>query len=127
MVGTALKTLLADVNATVYGNVVPDSPGSDWIVYTMISSVPNNTKSGASDYDQYRFQLDCYSRTPERVDTLAASVRSTLDEYAGTSESVVIDHIFFDGQYDGFTSIEDMESRGDYFRRTQDYIIFVKT
>jgi hypothetical protein len=126
MVGTALKTLLADVTATVYGGLVPDSPGSDWIVYTMISCVPHNTKSGASTYDTYRFQLDCYSRTPERVDTLAASVRSTLDEYEGTSESVVIDHIFFDGQYDAFTSIEEMESREDFFRRTQDYIICVR-
>ncbi len=126
MVGTALKTILADVEADVYGNVVPDNPGSDWIVTTMISCVPHNTKSGASDYDQYRFQLDCYSRTPEDVDTLAASVRSTLDEYAGTSETVVIDHIFFDGQYDAFTSLMEMESREDFFRRTQDYIIFVR-
>ena len=126
MVGTAIKSILSSVAATVYGAVIPDSPGSDWVVYTMISCVPHNTKSGASTYDTYRFQLDCHSRTPERVDTLAASVRSAMDEYTGTVESVVIDHIFFDGQYDGFNSLLEDESREDFFRRTQDYIICVR-
>jgi len=126
MVGTALETILASVEATVAGGRIPDRRGADWVIYTMISNVPHNTKSGASTYDMYRFQLDCYSRTPETVNTLAASVRSTLDEYSGTSEGVVIDHIFYDTEYDTSELVYEDESREDYFRRTQDYIICVR-
>lgn len=126
MVGAALKTILASVEATIDGGRIPDRRGANWVIYTMISNVPHNTKSGASTYDTYRFQLDCYSRTPAKVDTLAASVRSTLDEYSGTSEGVVIDHIFFDGEHDTTELVYEDESREDFLRRTQDYIICVR-
>ena len=127
MVGSAIASILSGIDAEVAGGRIPDSRGSDWIIYNMISTVPHNSKSGASDYDRYRFQIDCYSRTYEEVDTIASSVRSAMDEYAGTVESVVIDHIFYDGENDlPVESIEEMESREDYFRRSQDYIIYVR-
>jgi len=124
MVGSALESILSDYN--IYGGLIPDSPGSEWIVYTMISNVPHNSKTGASTYDQYRFQLDCHARTPDLANTLAAAVRTLLDEYSGTVSSVTIDHIFYDGEYDASSSIAELESREDFFRRTQDYIIFVR-
>jgi len=127
MVGSAIKTILADVTPYVDGGRIPANRGSQWVIYNMISSVPYNTKGGASDFDQYRFQVDSYARTYTEVDTLAASVRSTMDEYAGTASSVVIDHIYFDGEFDSVEFIEEDESREDFFRRSQDYIIFVKT
>jgi len=127
MVGSAIKSILSGVTQYVDGGRIPANRGSQWIIYNMISSLPHNTKGGASDYDKYRFQIDSYARTYSAVDTLAASVRSTLDEYSGTSESVVIDHIFFEGEFDSVEFIEEGEAREDYFRRSQDYIICVKT
>lgn len=127
MVGSAIKSILSDVTANVAGSRAPDSPGSKWVVYHMISDLPHNTKGAASDFNKYRFQVDCYGRTYSDADTLAASVKSAMDEYSGTVSSVVIDHIYFDGEYDGVQSIEEMESRQDFFRRIQDYIVIVKT
>ena len=127
MVGSAIKSILSDVTSYVAGSRYPDSPGSKWIIYHMISDVPTGTKDAASTLDMYRFQIDCYGRTYSDADTLAASVRSALDNYGqGTVEGVEIEDIRFDGQYDGVQSIEDMESRQDYYRRIQDYIIWVK-
>ena len=125
--GSALKSILSGVTQYVDGGRIPHSRGSKWIIYNMISALPHNTTGAASDFDKYRFQVDSYARTYSEVDTLAASVRSTLDEYAGTSESVVIDHIYFDGEFDSVESIESDEAREDFFRRSQDYIIIVKT
>ena len=127
MIGTAIKSILSGVTQYVDGGRIPANRGSQWIIYNIISSLPHNTKDGASDYDKYRFQIDSYARTYSAADTLAASVRSTLDEYSGTSESVVIDHIFFEGEFDSVEFIEEGEAREDYFRRSQDYIICVKT
>jgi hypothetical protein len=127
MIGTAIASILSSVTANVAGSREPDSPGSKWVVYHMISDVPHPTKDGVSTYDKYRFQLDCWGRTYSDADTLAASVKSAMDGYTGTVSSVVIDLIRFDGEYDGVQSIEEMESREDFFRRIQDYIITVKT
>jgi len=127
MVGSAIKSILSDVTQYVDGGRIPANRGSQWVIYNMISCLLHNTKGGASDYDKYRFQIDSYARTYSKVDTLAASVRSTLDEYSGTSEGVVIDHVFFDGEFDSVEFIEEGEAREDYFRRSQDYIICVKT
>lgn len=127
MVGSAIKSILSDVTSNVAGSRAPYSQGSKWVVYHMISDLPTPTKDSVSTFDTYRFQLDCYGRTYSDADTLAASVKSALDGYSGTVESVVIDHIVFDGEYDGIQSIEEMESREDFFRRIQDYLIIVKT
>ena len=101
MVGSAIESILSSVTSNVTGGRIPDSGGSKWVIYTMISDVPHNTKDAASDFNKYRFQLDIYARTYSDADTLAASVKSAMDEYSGTAESVVIDHIYFDGEYIG--------------------------
>jgi len=126
MVGSAIESILSEITATVEGGRIPDRRGSEWVIYNIISLVPHNTKDGASDYDQYRFQIDSYARTYPEVDTLASSVRSALDEYSGTIESVTIDHVFHDGEFDSQEFIEDEGAREDYFRRSQDYIIFIR-
>lgn len=125
MVYSAIKSILSSYN--VCSSLIPNSRGAKWVSCTMISNYPYNTKSGASTFDWYRFQLDCFARTAEETDTLAAAVRTLLDNYSGTSSSVVIDRIYFDGEHDTVESIEDEGAREDYFRRSQDYIIAVKT
>ena len=129
MVGSAIESILSSVGADVTGGTIPDRRGAKWVIYNMISVIPHNTKSGVSDYDKYRFQLDIYARTYSDCDTLAASVMSALDNYSGTSSSVTIDHTYFDGQFDAgpeFVFGEDNNAREDYFRRVQEYIICVR-
>lgn len=126
MVGTAIKSILSDVTQYVDGGRIPDRRGAKWIIYNMISNVPYGTKNAVSTLDSYRFQIDSYARTYSDADSLAASVRSALDNYSGTVLSVVIDRIIYDGEFDSVEFIEEDESREDYFRRSQDYIIWVK-
>jgi len=127
MVGSAIESILSGVGARVSAGRIPHRRGAQHIVYSQISVVPHNDKDGASTYDKYRFQLDIYASNYTSCDTLAASVRSALDDYSGTSESVVIDRIYFDGEFDA-TEFEfgPDGSREDYFRRTHDYIIYVR-
>jgi len=126
MVGSAIKSILSSVTQYVDGGRIPDSRGSQWIIYNMISDLPHGTKDGVSTLDMYRFQIDSYARTYSNADSLAAEVRSALDSYSGTVESVTIVDCVFDGQFDSVEFIEENESREDYFRRSQDYIITVK-
>lgn len=127
MVGDAIKSILSSIEAPVSPLFVPHRRGSRWITYTMISDVPVHTKDGACNYDQYRFQMDMYARTYADADTLAASVRTALDNYSGTVESVVIDQIYYDGQFRNFEFLGEAGEEEDYFRVSQDYIIEVKS
>ena len=127
MIGDAIKTILASVTANVTPMHIPRNRGSKWCVYTIISNVPHNTKDGASTYDQYRLQVDCYDTQYDRMDTFAASVRSALDEYSGTSEGVVIDHISYVTEFDTFEFLDSgRENPEEYYRRMLEFIIFVR-
>jgi len=127
MVRTAIKSILetASIPAKVYGLHVPHSRGANWIIVTNISNVPNNTKKAVSTLDKTRWQLDCYSNTEERMDTLGAAVRAAMDNYSGTVESVIFSRITFDGESDTVELIEDEGGREEYYRRTQEYLIHI--
>ena len=126
MVGTAIKTILADVDANLYGLHVPNRRGSQWVIITKIDRQPTATKGGVSDYDKYLYQLDIYARTEAEMDTLAASVKSAMDDYSGTVSSTVIDHIFFTSENDTVEKIEDEGATENYYRMIHEYDIWVK-
>ena len=122
MVGNAIVSILSGVTQNVFPVAIPHRRSAEWVIYTMISHVPNNTKGG-TDYDEYRFQLDCYAREYGSMDTLAAAVRSALDGYSATVVTIKVDNVFLDGQFETQEIIE----KEKYWRRSQDYIIFIKT
>ena len=126
MVGTAIASILSDIEANVYGLHVPNRRGSQWIIHTKIDRQPSATKGGVSDYDKYLYQLDIYARTEAEMDTLAASVKSAMDDYSGTVSGEVIDHIFFISENDTVEFIEDDDSQENYYRMIQQYDIWIK-
>lgn len=128
MVGTTvIKSLLSSVTANVYGLHVPNRRGSKWVIVTQISDIPHRTKDGVSTLDRYRFQIDSYAMTESAMDTLAGSVKSTLDDYSGTVGSTEVDLIVFEDENDSIEVLEDRDGGGeDYYRRRQDYTIWIK-
>jgi hypothetical protein len=127
MVGDCIKSILSSINATVNPVLVPRNRAASWIIYRQISRIPNNTKTDGGNYDMYRFQLDICDRTYSGCDTLATSVKTALDYYSGTVSSTVIDHIFFENETDSWETFEDEGARETYYRRIQDYLIFIKS
>lgn len=126
MVGDAIESILSSVDANLYGLHVPNRKGSTWVIHTNIGRQPSATKGGVSDYDKYLYQLDCYAKIESDMDTLGESVKSAMDDYSGTVASTVIDHIFFIGESDTVEKIEDEGSVENYYRRIQEYDIWVK-
>ena len=124
MVGTAIKSILSDYN--VYGLEVPRSRGAKWIIYTGVSRIGNRTKDGVSTLDRYRFQLDCYARKETDMDTLGEAVKTLLDDYSGTVESIAIDLMVFEDEDDSFEVLGDEGGSEPYHRRRQDYTIWIK-
>jgi len=126
MVGTAIESILSDEEANIYGLHVPRRRGAQWVIYTKIDRQPYETKDGVSTDDKFFYQLDIYAREQSEMHTLAESVKTAMDGYSGTVESVEIDHIFFRSENDTVEFIEDQGARENYYRRIQEYEIWVK-
>lgn len=60
--------------------------GLPCIVLNTVSTTPQNTKSGRSNVDIVRIQVDIFSRSPEDASDLCYLVRNALD-YTGTDGS----------------------------------------
>lgn len=100
----AARTILlndSDVSTTVstraYAFAVPQEAALPFILLNVISLIPSDTKSGASELDKIRVQVDSFAATGLGAVTLDKYVRAALDRVtAGTVEGVSIQGIRLD-------------------------------
>jgi len=128
-VGKAIFSILttdaevsAIVGAKVYPRTAPQGVVIPYVVYSIISVTPTDTKDRPSPVDAIRVQIDCYTRTYLGGETLHGAVRDAIDAYeiGATVAGVKLDGIKYETEND--TIDEDV----DIFRRSADYIIRVK-
>jgi hypothetical protein len=112
----------AIVGAKVYPRTAPQGIKIPYVVYSIISVTPTDTKDRPSPLDAVRVQIDCYDRTYMGCETLHGKVRDAIDAYeiGATVAGVKLDGIKYETEND--TIDEDV----DIFRRSADYIIRVK-
>lgn len=125
--GKAIYNLLrtdSDITNLVSSRIYPQiaSQGADFpfIVYLLVDVDPSDTKSGVSTLDQSRYDIVVASKTYSEVSTITELVRSRLDRYSGTVESVVIDSI-------QFQSVDaDNDPATETYVTSSEYIIRIK-
>ncbi len=105
----ALKGLVSN---RCYPLLMPENPSYPSIIYTRISSTPENTLNGGATIDLVRFQIDSYAETYSAARTLAASVRTAM-EAAAFKGLLQTDEDFF-------------EPDVTIYRVTQDYYVWRK-
>jgi len=118
--GKAIHEIIKACEADCYPSVAPNNATEPYIVYSIISNVPEDTKQGVSELDIIRVQVDIYADEYEDAHTLALSVRSAMDRRHGTIRGNIINTIIFDGESDM------QESEAELYRVTQDYFIRLK-
>jgi len=119
MIGKVIAALLTPLGKT-YPMRAKQGQAAPYMVYTVISDRPTDTKEGPSELDVKRVQIDTYAATYAECMTLMASVRSTIDRYRGTVQSVVVDKIVFENEQDFY------DNEAELYRRSQDYFIRIK-
>ncbi len=102
--------LRALVSNRCYPLVMPQNPTYPAIVYSRISSNPENVLEGGSTIDQVRIQIDCYATTYGSAKSLAEQVRTAMEQasFKGTL------------QFD----FDDYEPDVKVYRVVQDYYIW---
>ncbi len=100
----AVRTILlndSDVSTTVdtrvYAFAVPQEAALPFILLNVISLIPSDTKSGASELDKIRVQVDSFASTGLAAITLDKYVRAAIDRVTqGTVEGVSVQGIRLD-------------------------------
>lgn len=128
MIGKVIYDLLSNdatvsalVSTRIYPDTVPQNAEFPYISYTVISTLPTDAKDGASRLDVVSVQVDIYSRNYSTTQDMAAGVRSALDRYSGTNNSVQVDKIIFSNEAAG-----QYEQQIGVFWISQDYTARVK-
>jgi len=115
LVYTALAPLVA---SAVYPGVAPDGTLPPYIVYSRVSSVPENTLDPTQPIQQTRLQVDVYGATYVAAQQLAAAVTAAmlgLNTAAGPPTGVSVVQVLELDQYEG-----DIK----YHRVIQDYSLW---
>ncbi len=95
--GEAIRAVLvadaavaALVGADVFPALMPQGTQPPAIVYSVISSVPENSLTGTAStrLSQFRVQVDCYAKTYLEAHAVAEAVDSVLDAQSSPNLSI---------------------------------------
>ena len=95
-----------------------NDPTLPFIVYQIVTDIPNNTKNGVSTYDYITAQITIVHSSYGKLITLAKHVRNALDYVSGTYDGVKVDKIFFDNSIETF---DDNSGTNGIYQIAQDY------
>lgn len=105
----------------IYADVAEQGQTPPITVYRLTDVTPEPTKDGASDWDKYELEIAAIAKTEEDADTLAGHIKTALDDYTGTANSVVVDRITFQEKRAYY------DEPSELYIREQDFTVIVKT
>jgi hypothetical protein len=110
--------LSALVAARIYPPPVPQNAVYPLVTYQLIDEVEQHAFGVASGIVDTRYQVDCWAFTLSGARALATQVRLALDNYAGTSDTIIILNSFFDSG-----KVMDFDPEEGVHRYSQDFLI----
>lgn len=113
-------TLTALVSTRIYPEAAPQNAANPLIVYSESTPEFNDNKSGVSHLDVNLVQVDVYASTISVRNTIGARVRTLLDRYSGTVNSINIQSIQCIFSYKTWEFVNDKEDKKIY-RQTFDF------
>jgi hypothetical protein len=98
---TAVHAICGDSVFRTFAEGVPVAP---YIVWTIISGVPENNLSDLPDFDDARIQVDCYSKSQQQARQLGEAAQAALETLGyvvfGPIESHEEDTLLYRRQFD---------------------------
>jgi hypothetical protein len=98
MLHDAIYDQLKTVTPKTYPGMAPEDIPLPYIVFFQISNIPASNASGASKLDSIMYQVSVFGTTYREMETMAAAVRTAMDEYKATAQSVTIERCAFYGE-----------------------------
>ena len=86
-------TAMLSIATAIYPDVAPQRAANPCIVYSESIGEFSDTKDGVSHLDSNMVQIDIYTSTVAQRNSISARVRTLLDRYSGTVNSIVVQSI----------------------------------
>ena len=86
-------TGMLSIATAIYPDVAPQQAANPCIVYSESISEFSDTHDGVSHLDTNIVQIDIYTNTVAERISISARVRTLLDRYSGTMNSIVVQSI----------------------------------
>ena len=77
----------------IFPDIAPQNVQYQFMVYTIVNSLPVDFKDGQSNLEEITLQIDVYTNNYETTQTLANNVRNRLDRFVGTVNSISVQTI----------------------------------
>ena len=104
----------------IFPDIVPQLKVPPFVAYRTQSADYNETKDGVSDLDEFDVTVVSIAKTRTAAEGLAAAVRTALDGYEGTINSVVVDSIYITDESNRYNNDAEMvEIEQDYTIRIE--------
>ena len=111
------------VAAKIYPQQAPQLTEFPFIVFSEISKLPTNTKSGASTMDVIRMQVTMIHTSQAALDTLGGYVRAVLDYVQQqTIQGTYVQLISFQSETDAF---DEGSGQDGVYLKYQDYFLTI--
>ena len=122
-VGKSIYYLLSNASGVsnivatrIYPSRIPQIKDFPAISYHQVSHVPTDQKDAVSGFDKVDFDIICWSKNYDQLNTLSSAVRTALDKIAISSQGVNIDNIRFVGEQDNFNDQAEIFQRNIQFK-----------
>jgi len=123
-----IKQLIIDASTAlgsrIHPTVVPENETLPYAAITVVSGFGSETKTGVSETDIIRVQIDCYGRTYGEAAAANKEVRDAIDYHSGNvtsgTDTVNVDWIVWAGPIEGF------ENTPRLFRAGSEYTVHIK-
>ena len=131
MISTAIYSILhtnaavlAVVGNRIYPNMATQTAQHPYIVYSVVSKVPTDSKDSGTGFDRYRVQVDCVGNNFSDIESLATKVRTALDRKTGSHGSMTIIQITYENTVD--VHDEFSEDSSQIYQKAVDFMIITK-
>jgi len=116
-IATAIVTRLeSQITTPVFPIVADANQALPYIVYRIVSDIPYHAMGEDTADKTARFQFDIYAATYAAMRTIAASVKTAISRYSGTSDTIVVTGVFLENEID-------REAEENYNSISQDYMV----
>lgn len=114
---TAVKAIISD---RFYPIIAPQGATVPLITYKTTQRLPSHTKSSTSMLDTYQLTINMFHKDYTVLCTLCEAVRTAMDGFSGTTNSVAVQHLVYESGTEGY--IED----GNYFYIEENYTMRIQ-
>lgn len=97
MIAEDLVTTLGTVfGGRLYPAVAPEGAAAPFGIYLLVAGLPENSLQGRSNLTNSRYQVDVYAATKADAETLAASVRTAMNDASLFASVCQLQQDFYD-------------------------------